>query len=788
MDFVSNIEFIEPNSDVFNDIFNNEDLSKKKQKLNSSSPTIDNTDSDKYYQLNNHSLEEDYLKNREESNLLIRSTISYLSQDFDILSNDLLKTHEYAQRLSRIGKSKMINQYIELNIDRIKNNIKELIINSFNSFNNNNSNEFFTEFPLCNFFEIAYTDFKLINIALYPIFNGIRCSFTGNKYDRIRMDKPSSNIALSSNGYPITELEGEFCRQLILLYGITPIDQLYGKNENSKLIDLSISRLCKSLKSLYLKEINDDNKIELEIYKISNFFILGNKLKSCGANIDIDNIFFKCHIYVLKSIKNKLFTKDHYDSIFDDIKYIENKIILRIISTIKFNKNFKNIIHFNDKNIISLIFNDNIEFFNNIIIRFYHSLFEYFENKDELNDINKEFKLKERLNILIELDNKFKNEFKNEFSLIENGAKELVNEFFNSIDLINEEKFKDISKLFDKLILFISKINSIYSIFKIKEPIKQFKIQLIKYWEKFNKNFEDHYSHYIDHKLKLIVKSKDRNKLEIEIKKLSKNLEIIFPYIEFNENFKKMYKIQFLQRMLNSIYESNFTLFTNICDCENEMCKKLDNLFKISNNFNNLSFLKILKDIKKSRLNFIEFKKFKNNNKISIIGLPNNLKFIKNNYLPFNYDKNYNNNEKNLKNSYLKLPSNIKSDIKDFKNFLKLNENSNDKLKDSKLLLELNYSYSRMLIDFTLNDGTICHLDCNFYHGMILSLFNEFNILNENEIAKKLNLLLNITIKYLNNLKSSKCPILKNIENDWMIDENFKITDKIKRANNTIVI
>lgn len=251
--------------------------------------------------------------------------------------------------------------------------------------------------------------------------------------------------------------------------------------------------------------------------------------------------------------------------------------------------------------------------------------------------------------------------------------------------------------------------------------------------------------------------------------------------------------------MLNTLFDSSFTLYTNITDCELEAMKIIDTFtrdYQYGDSFMSM-FGQINTAVGRNR----EFKKsLKGENHISmkdvtVAGLPDFLNFFQG-----DKEKKIGRIESSLENNTvekkMKLPTEMNNYLREYRSFLKteLKKESNPGY-NGKLLIQLNYGLSKMTIDYALDDDSIIHINCNMYHGMILSLFNNIQddeaVLKDEEIANKLNIPLELVIKSLNALKNPKHPILSNESGDvhrWKINKDFQLSEKAKNSDYTITI
>lgn len=131
--------------------------------------------------------------------------------------------------------------------------------------------------------------------------------------------------------------------------------------------------------------------------------------------------------------------------------------------------------------------------------------------------------------------------------------------------------------------------------------------------------------------------------------------------------------------------------------------------------------------------------------------------------------------------------------IKEFRRFYKGELRRSRRSSEGKLLLQPSYSNSRMTVDYTLPNGTLCHLNCNMYHGIILTLFNDIELdhegFKEADISAKLNIPIDVVNKSLNALGSAKFPILVlSADSKWRINTQLELSQKIINSGNVINI
>lgn len=692
---------------------------------------------------------------RDQLNLILQNDKRNLTIGFDEMKNNMIQIHQSTQRLNRLNKYNLsIDKF-----DKIKEDINDFLNKQFKEFKYDEGTEILHDFPLCKFFSETFNKFAKINSILYPIFNNCK-KIKVNEFNKRR-------VIVSSIDYPISELEVEFFKQFSNKFGDYSgyFETLFKKDVNSKILNSSILRLSKSLKLIYLNKINDFD-YKKEILKIVEFYDLCYVLEQINLNCNLIEVFNKCHDFALKFMKDEIFTNDNYDNIFKDIKFIETQdlIIDKKISEYLLNKDIK---FFNDELIFNNFYNNQIEYF----IQTTEFFFKEFVNEARDNENNKEI---ERIKNFKQLELKIKNKLN--ISIFEIVIDKIIKEFFANIERPNEDKLKEMIKFFNKLIKFLIDYDKIDSFFNIDYFNKKIEEDLNKYWNSigFKRDICRHFVYYLDYKLKNIVKFKNRNKIDNEINKLIKSIEIIISKFNLNKQiiFRKLYLNQFIQRMINSLFNCNFTIFTNICDCEKDIILKLDEIFKKFNFEDKL--IKSFKEIEKSFLNFKKFKELNNidNDKFSIIGLPNE----------FNLNNEINQEDKIL------IPKEINKLIKEYIKFIR-NKFKQEFKTDNKIGFKLSYLNSKMTLKFELDTNEEIEINCNFYQGLILNLFNEIEELKDIEICEKLKLSFEVVLKNLKILNDEKnFSILVKNGDKWMINSELKITERIKNSNNVINI
>lgn len=696
---------------------------------------------------------------KDQLDLILETDKRNLTIEFKEIENNMIEIHQSTQRLNRLNKFNQLMNKSE--IDKIKDGIQEFLDTEFKEFKYDEGIEILNEFPLCKFFNETFKKFQKINLVLYPIFNNC-------KKNQIK-DNNNNNkrrIIVSKIDYSISELEIEFYKQFSNKFGNYSgnIETLFKKDDNSKILNNSILRLSKSLKLIYLKKINKTD-YEKELFKIIEFYDLCYILERINFDCNLIEVFNKCHQFALKFINDEIFTNDNSDNIFEDIKFIETQdsIINKVISE---NLIIEDVKFFNDELIFDNLYSNQIEYFIKITDIFFKEISNEFKDNNILNEKIENFK---------ELEIKIKNKLN--ISIFEIVINKIINEFFKNIVKVNEDKLKEMIKFFNNFNKFLIEYDKIDQIFKIGYFNRIIEGELNRYLKLIGikRDICRHFVYYLDYKLKNIVKLKNRNNIENGINNLIKGIEIIVNKFPINKQiiFRKLYLNQFIQRMINSLFSSDFTLFINICDCEKDIILKLDKIFEKINFEDKL--IKSFNEIIKSHKYFKEFQELNNNNNNDniIIGLSNKFKL---------------NNDDDDVNEGL-IPKDINKKIKEYNKFIR-NKFKEEFKNENKINIKLSYSISKMNIRFNVNENEEIEINCNFYQGLILNLFNENDELNENEICDRLQLNFDIVLKNLKILNDERnySILVKNGDDKWKINLNFEISGRLKNSNNVINI
>ncbi|GAV28375.1 hypothetical protein PMKS-001846 [Pichia membranifaciens] len=747
MEFIANIRKLP---------INTEDETKRQFKKSKSSPLLENPDHTKKSAL--------FDDGKANVISILTNDQNYIMSRMDEVENDLLKVHRAARRIYKWSSSQSVYDHGTEILEKTKTYIPSLLEKLYKDFNYD-GREFLTIFPICKFYQEVWGYFKFAESALYPICHGLNRS-----QNRVKVCKPDSIIALNSINYPVTEIQILVCKMFVNKFVHTNADKLYGMQEFDGALDASVSRLCKSLKALLMKELNADDAVN-ELNKVIQFYLLLNMLEKNTNNQEfLVSIFQKSYFHTLKSIKRLIYTENYYQTVFETLEYIKG-FECHLTNTLSLALNDPILTVF-DGDQFRTLFSEDTEFLSSTISTLFFKLFNDFDNEEVRNQLGavKQFYEAHGFN---ESDWKI-------------GALKFVSGLYQSLEIVNEDKLKEMVKLFTSLTEKAGKIELISKIPIFAYVKDLFQEELKIYWSKFKRDFAGHYAFCLDYKLKLVSKSKDRNKLENELEKMQVGMRTILGLMNTNSKvkFKRMYVTQFVQRMLGSLLHADFTLYTNISDCELEMCTVLD---KVCKGYHyGEPMLEAYRLVQESYKRYKEFGRYLSENdsnhkgidEIDMVGLPEVLNLTApSTEIQFNK---------------MVLPPGMEQVLKEFRRFYKNELRRSRRSSEGKLIIQPNYSYSRMTIDYTLPNGTACHINCNMYQGMILTLFDDDgseNGLVDTDIATKLNIPIDIVLKSLNALGGTKFPILVNSgDHKWKINIDLVIPQKVINSGHTVTI
>lgn len=709
---------------------------------------------------------------KKQMKLILASDRDQIIQKINDLDNNLLKAHRASQRLSKFCGSQSVYDYGNQILEKVETHIVAKLEELYVNFSCEEDG-LLSDFPLCQFYRIVWSHFKFTESALYPLFHGLNRSIS----TKVKISKPEQINALNSIYYPITEIQFLVCKEFISKFANATTDKLYGMQKFDKILDASTSRLCKSLKALFLNELTEDED-SIVLLKLTDFYLLCHMLEvNTGKYSFLTSIFQKCYVHTLKTIKRILYTDKYMDTVFEKLQYlkeIENKIKSNIFETL----HDSSLVVFKDEE-IKLLFSTDTNYLSSVISNMFLKLYHDIDNSS--------------ISLIMDKMREFYDKYDFEMSDWNLGASQFVDTLYQSMEPVNEDKLKDMVKLFTSLTEMACKVQKIslgpqYGFLKniFQEALKS-------YWSNFKRDFAGHYAFYLDYRLKLISKSKDRIKLEKELEKVQNGLKVIVGFMNTNSRikFKRMYATQFVQRMLGSLYHADFTLYTNISDCELEMSTALDLICKEYQYGEPM--MDIYNQIQDSYERYKKFESFLTENAINhtgmdsidMIALPEELNMaISLSSSTTSSDKQFNK---------MVLPPEMNQLIKEFRRFYKGELRRSRRSSEGKLLLQPSYSNSRMTVDYTLPNGTLCHLNCNMYHGIILTLFNDIELdhegFKEADISAKLNIPIDVVNKSLNALGSAKFPILVlSADSKWRINTQLELSQKIINSGNVINI
>lgn len=315
--------------------------------------------------------------------------------------------------------------------------------------------------------------------------------------------------------------------------------------------------------------------------------------------------------------------------------------------------------------------------------------------------------------------------------------KKYIKDTIDSIE-INEKSLKSVVEFIEKFI---------FEVDRLKNKIKIDKIDVIKETtghvnNKIKKDLSMHYLHYINYKIKNIIKYNNRNLMEKELRKLTEGVMLMKQILGYNKVniMETRYESLLFNRMIEVMKNRNEILEVNWMDCEIEMIKSFG--------YNK----DILREIKNSKNLKEGWDKCNEREFDDII-------------LIFKYNNNFDNyNIWNRKgNNRMKLNLKLRNEIKKFyrRNFNHLESNKR------KIIFKIDYFNSIMEVKY----GEDCQIECNSYEGMILENLDDG--MKEVDIVNKLDIEMEIVKRSIDRLIKSKV-ILRG--NDGSLNVNEGLT------------
>ncbi|TID30289.1 hypothetical protein CANINC_001169 [Pichia inconspicua] len=323
-----------------------------------------------------------------------------------------------------------------------------------------------------------------------------------------------------------------------------------------------------------------------------------------------------------------------------------------------------------------------------------------------------------------------------------------------NVNIPNEDKLKEMVKYFDS-------VNEVLKKLQIFEQITDMSLRDQTYafeslWKNnFRRDILNHLAFYADYKLKNMIKLRDRNKFEEELEKVSRVSKFLLELLERNNKikFRRKYLTLYIQRMVNSLFEDDFTIYTNVCDCEYKMMRCLDIVYA-KQAIGEVNFVNIHEEMVKAH-------EIYERTKLQVPAKVIGMKHVE--------DIGSVNEEGD---SEGKLENEIISVMKEYKRVLKKELKELRVISsDTKVKLELSFRYSKFDLDY---EGVIVR--CNLYQCLILRMFNEFNDgveIDIEEFVKNLGFSRKSIERELAFLSSAKTPVLVCGSKGWKINEDY---------------
>jgi hypothetical protein len=637
-------------------------------------------------------------------------------------------------------------------------------------------------FPLQLFYNQLCNEFEILAKAMYPLFHGLSTTIETENLPKFKnsLSKLEKFKQLNSTGYPVSEIQYFLC-QIFLTYCHDHNEKLYHTtSDKMKLANKTVSKLCMNFQ-LILNPDNEDHDYISELNQICSLYKIGFYLENLTDNLALLTMINKSFFYSCENIKKKLYEEKDQRSTFLKLELIFFKIhhIFKTINSL----NSKNSIVSIMLDRVNVIFQSDNAYLIDSIAHLY-DLMIVSENTETNNGIEEEkyqenddddFENINEKNVRIAFQ--FFKSMDWDLEIWDIAVDKFTEQLYSKIDTPNEDKLKEMVKFFDQLFENLIKLSK-FKIFYKRELVKSYCELIIESWSNhFKRDFIGHYVYYLDYKLKNLPKSKDRIKLEYSIQQLIQSFSLIFPNLSTNQKlrFKKRYFTLLIQRMLNTLFQSEENLFINICDCEEDFGNQLDKFYKINFDEND-EINNIIKDMIYAYNKNEEFNEnykypYDEYSNINIIGL----------------NKKYDLNSDNIERIALSNKEN--TILKDYKKWIKkCLVNEKRLLGSTKIKLELNYEYSKFEFNYNLTNGSSIILICNMYQGLILQLFNDYDNLGINKISELLSMQDEIVKKNLEILSSKRNPILLQKGDEWVINDEFEIHDKIKHLSGSLVI
>ena len=297
--------------------------------------------------------------------------------------------------------------------------------------------------------------------------------------------------------------------------------------------------------------------------------------------------------------------------------------------------------------------------------------------------------------------------------------------------------------------------------------------------------FPRHYAHYLNYKLKSIVKANSRKKFENDLHRLRLGISIILPMFTTSDrvDFKRLYETMIIPRMISILYDANFNIYTNVMDAELEISEQCDEL--LPKHEGGQVFLKSICEEVERAYNDIDGLRELVCGKVPELEGWEMAKFM---FLPLSIAPHAADIAMKKKDA-LAMPSVMNAAMRQFKVEVKnrvqsRNGNKNGNGNGScKLKFGLDYANSRMELEMSTHDGTPLLVSCNMFQGLILTLFDDgIEKIDVSMVSRKLNMREDVARRHLRVLSSERMRLLVEVDDaSWMVNERFSIPAKCTR-------
>lgn len=551
-----------------------------------------------------------------------------------------------------------------------------------------------------------------------------------------KLDEIERYPVLDSFGYAVTEIFLVFC-YLFGEYLKFDSNRVRGFSEYADLINKTYMKVQERMVAA-VEENGGSELIETFVKGLAELCLIGSEVGKINKDVDIVAFVEECYMKGCKRIVDNICEK----LVDDDIEFF-HVIEERLNKCKEINEKLKDeeIPLIDVSRIAVFVSNKRMETrrsLRNIIIDAYW--------KQDVSRLMKVVEVCRKKGMEIELD----------WSDVE---EESYMELLLSVEIPNEDKLKNMVRYFDG-------INEVLNNLKVFENVsfmsltKTSKIFTTLWVNNFKRDIPNHLVFYMDYKLKNMVKLKDRNKFEVELVKVLSIAKFVLNPLNRNEKikFRRKYLSLYVQRMINSLFEDDFTIYTNVCDCESEIARNLDTVYS-TQAISELKFSKIHKDMVHAH---DIYECTKSQVRVKVIGMKRieELGAV---------------NEEN--DNEVKLEEGIVVAMKEYKKVLKRElKNRKVVVGDTKIRLELSFRHSKFELDY---GGVV--IKCNLYQYLILRKFNDVPdgvTIGTDEFVRWLGINKKIVERELSCLSNVKTPLLVKNENGWKVNEELDSNDE----------